>query len=711
MVSPTTRMASPLDGFSGTIAPTKVGLFYKLGLVCVAFAMVLLPVIYVALILLTAWVVLWHIGTNTWIFSGLTGQAAFYAFGIYLIPAFAGMTLVSFMVKPFFAPKAKTPECISLDRAKEPLIFAFVEKVCGLVGAPAPSRIDVDCQVNASASLRYGISSKELVLTIGLPLLSGLEMRQFAGIMAHEFGHFAQGAGMRLTYIIRKINGWFARIVYERDEWDLKLEQSARRGDFRIRVFFKAAKGAVSLSRKILSFLMHVGHGISCFMMRQMEYDADNYAAKLAGSDAFEPTGTKMRLLQAASQMAYEDMRQSWASKRLPENLMVLIQHKAESLSPEVQQNLLGSVESRKTGWFDTHPCNADRNKAVQQINAPGVFRSVEPASKLISNFDELSKTVTQHQYEKNFGLKFTAENLISAEEIVRESAASSAADEVVVKYFGQVNVSLLPVLTSGELPSSDVDENMAARVSDAWQRLESLREAAEKISGECAQKESRLNNLAGVYELTQVGFKVNPMVHGLPESATTPGEQEIAAKWAIADLRKELPSSIDSLKPFFNALQQVLVLKLQIALAHPKSAEDAEALRELVRVLAAVGPEMARAREVYAKLQVLKVLAANQRNHSNPQDIGEALMRISCEVKKVVSGVRERLQVFAYPFPHARGKLTVAEYLAPEQSGDGEIHRVFLEANAQVEGLFALNYRAIGRLLVCAENANKHSK
>ncbi|MEO8429753.1 MAG: M48 family metallopeptidase [Verrucomicrobiota bacterium] len=121
------------------------------------------------------------------------------------------------MVKPFFAAKARTPEPITLDPAKEPLLFAFVQKICGLVGAPVPCRIDVDCQVNASAGLRRGLWSTDLVLTIGLPLASGMDMRQFAGVLAHEFGHFAQGAGMRLTYIIRQINFWFAQVVYERD--------------------------------------------------------------------------------------------------------------------------------------------------------------------------------------------------------------------------------------------------------------------------------------------------------------------------------------------------------------------------------------------------------------------------------------------------------------------------------------------------------------
>ena len=230
----------------------------------------------------------------------------------------AGGILIFFLVKPFFAAKAKRPEPITLDPEQEPLLFAFVQKVCGLVGAPAPCRIVVDCEVNASASLRRGLWSKDLVLTIGLPLATGLEMRQFAGVLAHEFGHFAQGAGMRLTYIIRKINFWFARVVYERDEWDLKLEQYAKGGDWRVLIVLHTARGCVWLSRRILWALMHTGHAISCFMLRQMEYDADSYEAKLAGSDAFEATASRLRVLNAATQVAYQDVRQSWASNRLP---------------------------------------------------------------------------------------------------------------------------------------------------------------------------------------------------------------------------------------------------------------------------------------------------------------------------------------------------------------------------------------------------------
>src|SRR5207244_3829057 len=101
----------------------------------------------------------------------------------------------------------------------EPLLFTLVRRVASAVGAPEPERIDLDCQLNASASFGSFFGG-DLVLTIGLPFVAGLDVDQFASVVAHELGHFSQGAAMRLSYLVRTINEWLARIVYERDDWD-----------------------------------------------------------------------------------------------------------------------------------------------------------------------------------------------------------------------------------------------------------------------------------------------------------------------------------------------------------------------------------------------------------------------------------------------------------------------------------------------------------
>ena len=705
--APAAQTTSPLDAFSGAVEPTKTGLLYRAGLAIVAFAMVLLPLIYLALIALTAWAVLLHLKYDTWIFEGGSGRGGFGRLIFYLGPAVAGGILVLFMVKPFFAAKAKAPQPVTLDPAKESLLFAFVQKVCGLVGAAAPCRIDVDCQANASASLRRGLWSKDLVLTIGLPLVSGLELRQFAGVLAHEFGHFAQGAGMRLSYVIRKINFWFARVVYQRDEWDLNLERAARGIDWRVGLVLHGARGCVWLTRRILWGLMQAGHAISCFMLRQMEYDADTYEAKVAGSDVFESTSSRLHVLNVATEVAYNDVRQSWSSNRLPEDLPLLIEHKAGSLSADIHQKLSQAAASAKTGWFDTHPCDADRIRAARQLNQPGVFRLTEPATRLFSDFAGLSKTVTRNQYEKHFELEFTQENLIPAEEMLRESAASMQADAMVRKYYGGVNLSLKPLLRTGDLPPL-TDGNALARWREARRASEALRAEAEQISTECIEKYNRRVELTSAHRLASAGFKVEPGEFGLPESATSAAEQESAGRLALDEISAAISDLLARLEPFVNALRDRVTLALGLAHANPIAGKPVAAneTSELAALLAAVGAEMPRVHEIGSKLRAFTLLAQNRGNHSKPAQVDQALSQLAAELQALFGEIQGRLKPFRYPFPHARGQLSVAEYASSEKTAEHDWHRTYLDSDAHCDRLFALNYRLVGRILELADAA-----
>ena len=267
---------------------------YRMSVGIVAAVMFLLPLLYVAIIACVCVLVYLHAVYDTQLMGlGRVGRSSLATVLLYIGPILAGAVLVVFMIKPLFGGRSDRRRYVSISRAREPLLFAFVDRICTAVGAPAPARIDVDCQVNASASFRGGLWSmtgSDLVLTIGLPLVAGLDLRQFAGVLAHEFGHFAQGAAMRLSYVVRSINFWFARVVFERDDWDDALAGWSRRWDWRAALFVWMAVGSLWATRQILWCLMMLGHVVSSFLMRQMEFDADLHEVRLAGSEVFEAT-------------------------------------------------------------------------------------------------------------------------------------------------------------------------------------------------------------------------------------------------------------------------------------------------------------------------------------------------------------------------------------------------------------------------------------
>lgn len=122
------------------------------------------------------------------------------------LPAAAAIAVL-FLLKPIFTRRPQPPKPLEILPQSEPLLFEFVQRICKLLAAPEPSRILVDFQVNASASIPgfMGLLLGRYDLTIGLPLAGCLALPEFAGVVAHEVGHFSQRAGLRSYFLIERI--------------------------------------------------------------------------------------------------------------------------------------------------------------------------------------------------------------------------------------------------------------------------------------------------------------------------------------------------------------------------------------------------------------------------------------------------------------------------------------------------------------------------
>lgn len=408
-----------LSAFTGAIPRKSVPFVYRVALCFVALFIVMLPIIYMALVAAAAagvWFYATHFFFLLQSFRG--GYVFFMAKALaYVGPLFAGGVLVLFMVKPLFAKRIRRPDPVDLNPALEPTLFTFISKICELTGAPMPTRIAVDCELNASAGFARGsrsLLSGDLMLVIGLPLVAGLSAREFAGIVAHEFGHFTQGSAMRISYIVRQINCWFARLVYERDEWDAWLEENGMESDdWRVLIVFNCARLALGLSRLILKLFLFTAHGMSCFLMRQMEFDADSYEFRLVGSETFESATRKLAVLLEGERAAYKEMRTTWnLSRALPLNLPDYVVAHAGKVPPHVSQRVQDTLGLAKTRVFDTHPCDADRIRCARKAQELGVFHLDVPATALFTRFPDVAREVTELHYSENLGLNLMAAKL-----------------------------------------------------------------------------------------------------------------------------------------------------------------------------------------------------------------------------------------------------------------------------------------------------------
>jgi Zn-dependent protease with chaperone function len=391
------------DAIDGDIEPVRRTPGYVFGAACVAAAVLVLPVLYVSLILLVAFLLFWHATTNLELFRVLRPFPAVIA---YVGPLIVGVVLLVFMVKPLLArsPRARGGRLIRMD--KEPVLAVFVEEIARAVHAPEPRRVEVDCDVNASAGFGRGLFSlfgHNLTLTIGLPLVAGLTARQLAGVLAHEFGHFSQGAGMRLTYIVRSVNAWFARLVYERDEWDVSLAEWCKEEGVE-GMIAAAIRVCVVGTRAILWVFMMVAHGISCFLLRRMEYDADRSEARLVGIKTFEKTSRRMARLQAAAEEATEIVERCWIKDRFPDDYPALVVGLAAALSEGARRKMDDDLEDASTGLFDTHPSFTDRMENVEEEATAGIIELDLPATALFRDLPKLTEAASLAHYRGMFG-------------------------------------------------------------------------------------------------------------------------------------------------------------------------------------------------------------------------------------------------------------------------------------------------------------------
>jgi predicted Zn finger-like uncharacterized protein len=394
-ISSTALMQEILGAFHGQFEPVRATWTYRIGIILVTTAMLMLPVLYLALVAAIGWLLVWHATTNTELFHyvGSFWTVIFFYAG----PLIAGTILLLFMIKPLFARAPPGGKRRVLNLGAEPLLFAFVARVAQAVNAPQPTRIEVDSAVNASASLGNEgfIFGRNLTLTIGLPLVACLNVQQLAGVLAHELGHFSQTAGMRLTDVIHSINGWFARVVFERDGWDDALATWCEEPG-RLSLIFYAARLSIGITRGILWVFMILGHVISCFLLRQMEYDADRFAARLVGSVPYEELAREIPLLDVATNEALQTLLKGRRVGGPPDDFFSLIVAERDQLAEKFLRDLDRQFQRMKTRFFDTHPSYPKRLAAVRHERAEGIFHMNRPATILFSDYPKLARSVTR---------------------------------------------------------------------------------------------------------------------------------------------------------------------------------------------------------------------------------------------------------------------------------------------------------------------------
>lgn len=696
-----------LGAIQQDIEPVEVTAGYVVASVGVAFAMLLLPLVWFCLITALAGLTMIHAISNRWMLGTYKG-IALYTFGVVF-----GTAVVIFVIKPLFGGPSARQRAKRLKPEAEPTLFEFVDQICAAVGSPTPTSIRVSCDVNASASFRHGLFSsfsRDLVLTIGLPLVHGLTVRELAGVLAHEFGHFAQSSGMQLSYLIRSINMWLATAAYERDHWDELLVLLSHSLDRRISWILYLVRIGVWCVRLVLVLLMHIGNAISCLLARQMEYDADRHQARLAGSQVVESTLRRLSALSVAEQLALRDLEHFYAEGRLVDDLPRLIAANIDQITPELKAAIKEMDRGARTGLFDTHPATVDRVRSAMAERTSGVLQLPEGAERLratvlFRDVDRISRVATLDLYREMLDPKLKAEKLHSVDDLIERRNAETEAAKALLRYF-QVAVPEFypfPLTEKALTPAEDLKEAAASVKSSRVAMLAALPKYR-TVSERFERAEQALFESTTAVTVCDAELELQPGEFGLLRPTRECAEFRLQnAEIGVANLAAKM---LD----FESAAGARLTVALQL-LTHPKVAKSMEggiALREemlkLIPTARLVSSVIGQLPDLRANCMSMVVLCSKLDPNTQTARPYEAIMDRLNRIHEQLSSLFKKLGNTPYPFDHAEENMTLRDFVLPDVPTAEEFDALLHFAQSAFERLISLQMRLFAKLAQAAE-------
>lgn len=257
--------------------------------------------------------------------------------------------LISLLLLPALWVKIPQPQGRILNAGTAPKLFAMIEKIRDKARCPQIDQVILNDAFNTSIMQipRLGILGwHRNVLVIGLPMLQALSRKEFAAILAHEFGHLSSRHGQLGTWIYRIRTVW------------MHVHDAFRDGD---------GFGNLLLTR-FLRWYIPFFNAYSFVLARQDEYEADRLAATIVGprtmADALIAIAVRGRFI---NDRFWPDLW-SRADRHLnppflPHGSMRTALHLG--LDEKQAERWLSEELRRDTANDDTHPCLRERILAL----------------------------------------------------------------------------------------------------------------------------------------------------------------------------------------------------------------------------------------------------------------------------------------------------------------------------------------------------------
>ena len=697
------RIAHVMRSFSGEYAKPKTRLTYRIGLVVATLFMMAIPIGYLACIAALGYGIYLHCITNHVWFSNVRGRGAVFVMLFYLMPPIVGTVLIVFLLKPFLARGSKEQRIRSLSRQGEPVLFAHVDRLCKELGAPVPKRIDIMNEVNAAAGFRNGfwsmIRGNDLVLKIGMPLVSGLTLQQLTGVLAHEFGHFSQGAGMRMSRLLMLVSEWLRRAVYDRDAWDEWLVNTSHELDFRLSWIIWIARGAIWFSRKVLWCFLMLGYFLVGYVLKQMEYDADRYEAAMVGKKTFAETSRKMQVLSFGFQSAMSTLQRISNEGKIVDDIPRMALAQSEKFDADVHKAIDAAYQSAKSVWYESHPCDRDRVNAVAKYSDSGRFQSDLPARALFQHFEPECKGVTSDFYDAVFSKRQRDSMMtVPTTSIIEEVAQRNEAWKSLESFFlGTISPTREFVLPHYQIfaPKS---------LEDAMQLLTKARNNMLKAAPHYRTIQDIADRALAKQKNQELYNSMKRKISNADDSILRDSEMDRSQH--IENPNAEYAQSFGKAAMIRMHTACCMILLPEVQCKMDKSSEYQQQMERILPALKALDPSHKDVLQFAQNFSYFLYLFQHFDRMKGDKGmlVREALLE-SERLVELMKGFRASWRYCEYPFEHGKGKVTIAEQITPEILDFEDVRSVANAAEMLIDGYHDIRGRCLSALAVVAKD------
>lgn len=423
------------DALPDAIPTVPVSPAQRAGLIAAAGLSLVVPLLYIGVIVAATAGLIWYLT----LIPGLLAESGSLAHSslVVSVPVVCSLLLL-FLARPLFT-KHPQPSGVPLDRQEHQRLFNLVDALCQRMGLAPVQAICVDNRPGVTLRPSGGLGSlrnRESTLTVGLPLLASLDVRQLIGAVSYELGHWAHPTTMYTSCVIRTVNSWLAGWALAKDAWDVRLDcWQDKSPAFVGHAVLRPAQAIIGVTRRLFRGMYRINLRVTRYPARKMEYEADRYGCWLAGSKTFEITAETVHSLVYAGQSVQEANDRALEEGKLMRNLPLAIVETADNLTAEQRRAVQTAMGDAQAFSWEAHPADVDRIRHALELDFPGVIRLEEPAAKLLEDFESLCGAITRKIYADS-GVEDVDSVLVDNDEILGFRKSPDQNEEALEQYF-----------------------------------------------------------------------------------------------------------------------------------------------------------------------------------------------------------------------------------------------------------------------------------